>query len=538
MLRCLVRGFVAAAAGLAVGAVPAMANSSEHYAFCQARPWNCVDPVASIGANGEYTGHDEPSTLFYSGKAGSGNDMTYTLRLPMDAQVSPRQNGSGGTWNFQLHPAFWFGLAMCDTQSAPEFVHRCAPDSDHNARFTSLNPRSRFYIGKHPGAAFMEMQFYPPGWVRWPAGVSCSAHQWCAALNIDSLGENMNTGVLNNQACLNVVGEETVNFAFITRNGHSQAPANPLSVFTDPNATALTPNPSRDLMMNPGDLLRVHLHDTDAGFRVDITDLTTHRQGSMTASVGNGFGQIMFQPKAAQCHERPYAFHPMYSTSSQATRVVWAAHTYNVSYSDEIGHFELCTAVTQENGDCTVSPTETVDPDDTFCFSGAVSTLIPIGGCIGADLPDFDGLPYQLRWPGTFQNHTVDQRLHGTPVMFTSPLSRGRNYARTGFETDLPRIEATDAGGNCDRQTGQGCVNPPPGAKFYPLFTTTTAPGGGCVWQEGGTHLPNTTNTFGGSSKAEFGPLLKVFYPGPGFHPIYHFNDFRRIIANPCPAQG
>ena len=43
--------------------------------------------------------------------------------------------------------------------------------------------------------------------------------QWCAALNIDSLALNPVTGQLNNSACENKVGEEYVNFAFITKNG-------------------------------------------------------------------------------------------------------------------------------------------------------------------------------------------------------------------------------------------------------------------------------------------------------------------------------
>jgi hypothetical protein len=326
-----------------------------------------------------------------------------------------------------------------------------------------------------------------------------------------------------------------VNFAFITRNGRSQAPANPLAVFTDPNATALTPNLHRDLLMRPGDMIRVHLHDTPQGFRVDMEDLTTHARGSMTASIANGFAHVLFQPKSSTCNARPYAFHPMYDSASRAGRVPWAAHTYNVAYSDEIGHFELCQAVTQEGGDCAANTTETLDGDDAGCFSAAFSTLIPIGGCIATDV-DFDGLPYQLRWPGTFANHRADVRLHGTPVMVTSPRSRGHGYALTGFETDLPRIEANDFGGTCDRQTGQGCVNPPPGARFYPFFTTAGAPGGRCIWQEGGAHLPNTTNTFGGSSKAEFGSLVKTSYPGPGFQPVFRINDFRRIVRNVCPA--
>ena len=73
------------------------------------------------------------------------------------------------------------------------------------------------------------MQFYPPGWVPWPAGIGCTAKQWCAALNIDTFQNNENTGAFNNTACLNSAGPEPVNFAFITKNGVATAPGSPLA---------------------------------------------------------------------------------------------------------------------------------------------------------------------------------------------------------------------------------------------------------------------------------------------------------------------
>ena len=109
-------------------------------------PWfNQVQKTVNIG---EYIGHDEPSVLFYSGNAGSGNDNTYRLTLPKEPGLTPRQDGSGGTGNFQLHPAFWFGMAMCDDESAPnpawsgslyKATTHCTPDSNGNI-FTGDNP--------------------------------------------------------------------------------------------------------------------------------------------------------------------------------------------------------------------------------------------------------------------------------------------------------------------------------------------------------------------------------------------------------------
>jgi hypothetical protein len=39
--------------------------------------------------------------------------------------------------------------------------------------FNDSDPDSAHHIGKHPGTAFMEKQFYPPSWVPQPANTSC-----------------------------------------------------------------------------------------------------------------------------------------------------------------------------------------------------------------------------------------------------------------------------------------------------------------------------------------------------------------------------
>ena len=56
------------------------ADNADYYSLCQSRSYLCVDPFGNNSTNGEYTGHDEPSTIFYSRKDGSGNDMVYKLR--------------------------------------------------------------------------------------------------------------------------------------------------------------------------------------------------------------------------------------------------------------------------------------------------------------------------------------------------------------------------------------------------------------------------------------------------------------------------
>jgi hypothetical protein len=492
----------------------------------------CAETADAIGYEGRYTGHDEPSVLFYSDKPGSGNNNRYRIVVPKDPPTLPRQDGTGGTFNFQDRIAYWFGMDLCDNQSAPEFTHEpCTPNSDANI-FDGSDPAKPDYIGRHPGTAFLELQFYPPGWVSFENAISCDATRWCAAMAIFSLDQDQNTGVANNADCLNTVGIEPANFAFITRNGRPQAPPAPLDLTTE----AFTPDPSRDLFMRAGDQLDISIHDSPAGLVTRIRDLSSGQSGSMTASVANGFAQVNFDPDAATCSQTPYAFHPMYSTASEHTRVPWAAHSYNVAFSDEIGHFEYCSSVTAD-GTCAESVNDPAGPDDddVGCFGPEASLRIRVGGCIGTD-NDFDGESYQRNWPGTFRDPRRDRRLHPRSVLFTSPtFNGGHNYSRVAFEADLPRIEAADFGGNCDRSTGANCVNPPPGANFYPIFTTRDSHAVGCQWQLGGTHIPGTTLAFGGTSTAEYGPLLFLTYPGPGFAPIHRTNDFRRVLSsNPC----
>src|ERR1700750_2466580 len=431
--------FVFAAASLSASAATgapssprAASDSSKGYdePLCQSSKTTCADVSGKLGD--EYVGHDEPSVLFKSGRPGSGNDMTYTITLPRDPKKQPNASGAGGsTWNFQLRPTFWFGLTLCDTESAPEFTKTCKPDSDGN-NLVGSNPNAPDYIGKHPGNAFMELQFYGPGYVPQFEGFGCTAHQYCGAMTIDSLGLNQNTGVANTKACNNFIlgGEEPINWAYITRNGVSQAPADPLftGTFTNPNFSAVNPDVNKDLLMNPGDRIRFHMHDTSAGFRVDMTDLSTGKHGSMTASTANGFAHVLYAPNSGTCQSAPYAFHPEYSTANPRGNT-WSAHTYNVAMSDEIGHFENCRKLDATNTNC-VKPGDQdkrgldEDDDNDFCVPAEDSTLVKINGCFSDD-EDFDGQSYLPDWPGTIPDPRKDARLHPSPLLFTSPLANG-----------------------------------------------------------------------------------------------------------------
>ncbi|MDX6301763.1 MAG: hypothetical protein QOF53_2977 [Nocardioidaceae bacterium] len=498
-----------------------------------------IDSKRVYGAD-KYVGHDEPSLLFYSNKAGAGNRMRYNITLPKEPPAShPRQPGK--SYNFELNGALWFGMALCDTQSYPEQVRTCKPDSDRNVVDPAKSP-------KHPGTAFMELQFYPPGWVPWPTWAvavgadTCSPTKWCAALNVFSLLDDPVHGKLQNSSCAARVGIETFQFAFVTRNGRAQAPANPL----DSTLKTFTPNARQDLFMNSGDRLALAIHDTPQGVQAHINDLTNHKSGSMTASPSNGFKQIKFAPTGKSCKGIPYAFHPMYSTASERTRVIWAAHSYNVAFSDEIGHFQFCNGATvpktpfglDAKGNPVTCPAgntegsgarkEATDEDDDFCFPASASLLYQVQGCTDTNT-GFDGVSYTRVWPDG------NSKLHPTPFQFTGARTGKhfqQKYKRIAFEADLPAVEPP-----CDVTTGKGCTHIPRTddgvpAKFYPFFTNTNVRGS-CTWQFGN-NTPGQTRNFG--QDRQYGSLLSSTYLafGGGGKTVKRFNNFRNIMPNRC----
>ena len=102
--------------------------------------------------NGHYVGHDEPSVKFISHTPGSGNTMTYFMRIPHDPKKHATNDGKVVS-AAELSPAIWFGLPICDPKSYPQ--NPCTPDSDTNSGLIG-DPNAA-------GSAFMELQFYAPG---------------------------------------------------------------------------------------------------------------------------------------------------------------------------------------------------------------------------------------------------------------------------------------------------------------------------------------------------------------------------------------
>lgn len=439
----------------------------------------CADPHGANGGrfydNGWYIGHDEPSVQFLSSKPNSGNNMVWRITLPKKDPV-PTQSGSSVA-NFELTPAFWFSLAMCDSNSYPQ--NPCIPDSDMNIG-DSTSPAAA-------GSAVLELQFYPPGWPPFITQISCDSTHWCAALNIDSLECNYNFGTCNPNCT------EPVNFAFLQNNG---VPLGPPAPGQQTNAT-FTPN-AHTLLMNPGDDILILIRDTPLGLLTGVLDLTTGAEGFMIAGAATGFAHTDFN----SCQTTPYNFHPEYSSARARNLVPWTALLANVNFAVETGHFEL--------GDG--------DGDDLPCFLGPT-----IAGCLALELGgdiDFDGPPYLPDWPDGSKHHPnpilIDSANGGGigPMSFTHD-GYSAGYAAMRFETDVPYSDS-----KCDFTTGTGCVAPPAGAQFYPFYSQIGT-GSNCRLIFGNDIAGKTTNDFGKDAQyglptpTDLGNLSSTPLPNP-----------------------
>ena len=505
----------------------------------------CTDPIhiSSSGKasrlidNGWYVGHDEPSVKFISSSAGSGNTMTYYMQLPVDPSARPTAGGSVTKYG-ELSLAPWFGLPICDPNSYPQ--NPCTPHSDING--SSINDPLA------AGSAFMELQFYPPGFAPFIDAESCSASQWCSAINIDSLECTFGFSTCNNN-CI-----EPVNFAYLQTNGVPSGPAAP----QDPNFGTYFGN-ANTLKMNPGDVLKVSITDPASGLTTRVDDLTTGQTGYMQASAANGFANTSI----SDCSGTRFTFHAEYNTAKPQNQVPWAALEGGVLMEQEIGHFESCDSVRRKEGfsfqqsysdpsvyqvcsggvegtnatgegpcnpmtslcvgaetqgangptPCPTSDSSTgalCEFSDGYCFPAGSRTVringssatesAPVAGCFqnqyqNGDL-DFDGNPYRADWPNGSRNFPSTFR-------YVGPFTGGKPYPKVQFESDIGGSSAL-----CDITTGSGCTTPPIGAAFYPFWSlndTQALSGvsnpGVCVWNFGNDILGVTTTDFGGSTQ-------------------------------------
>jgi hypothetical protein len=530
----------------------------------------CTDPlgredgkIARFEDNGHYVGHDEPSVKFISHFPSSGYDMSYIMKMPRDPAAAPTPSGSVTNYG-QLSVAPWFGLALCDPKSYPQ--NPCTPRSDTNSGAIN-DPNGA-------GSAFMELQFYPPGFTPLNDGASCDPTKWCAALNIDSLSCTFGFATCNNN-CI-----EPVNFAFLQTNGVPAGPPSPQLT----NENTFTPN-AHTLKINPGDVVETDISDPPQGFTTVVKDLTTHQVGFMTASAANGF----MNTNIADCSGTPFTFHAEYNTAAQQNQTPWAALEGGVLMQQEIGHSEVCASLANKHaanftypggqsysdpniydtcvggsegngsgegpcnaqGICQNATTQgpngpvacsTNDSNsgalcefaDGYCLPKGTRTALVNGvpttessranQCYqnrfqNGDL-DFEGLDYvHNSWPNGSPNHP-------TSFQYLGPFQLdGKPYPQVQFETNVAASENL-----CNVATGAGCTAPPIGAQFYPYWSLGVLGSGqlgnhsaSCAWNFG-EGPPITVRDFGKDAEygvpdvARFGgTLTSAVIPNPQF---------------------
>lgn len=447
--------------------------------------------------NGHYVGHDEPAVRFISTASGSADTMTYFIQLPRSGTATDYA---------ELSSAPWFAIPLCDPNSfpaSPGSPAACAPASDSN-------------IPTAAGSAVMELQFYPPKYGPFVDGISCDATRWCAALNVDSL--ECDGSFSCNGNCT-----EPANFAYLTFDGHPTGPPSP----QQSNLHTMVPN-SDTLMLNEGDTIRVTIQDTGSGVLTRVDDFTIGQSGFMVASGANGF----MNTDPGTCAGAPFDFRAEYNTASVNNVVPWAALNLGVTTAQEVGHFEACSTITNQEsssqtnfpsgfsdsavwqtcngpsevqsgstgtgeGPCTPSGCSGVGEGGTACSSaqcelsdayclpgvgrsvtvnGVHQTWIwPRAGCVDAQFQngdlDYDGTSYQAEWPDG--NST-----HPTSVKYLGPFDpHGVLYTQVQFETNVPLTES-----NCNPTppTNAGCTLPPTapsggGSVFYPYWSSETS---------------------------------------------------------------
>ena len=534
--------------------------------------------------NGEYIGHDEPDMTFLSTQPGSGNNVTWNETLPVDPSAAPTVGTPGkdvSHW-FELSPAPWFSMAMCDPYSYPQLP--CIPNSNSNAPSCpkAFNCPNNSYPGA--GAAVMEMQLYPPGNPPFVDNESCSDAGWCAAMTIDSL-ECTNLYATCQTDC-----EEPINFAFIQTNGVPTGPAGP----GDSDFDTSVPN-TDTLIMKPGDKISIHMYDAPApavkgalggndAFKVVIDDLTQGTSGFMQASAANGFEYVDMN-----CQVGRGNWQPEYNTAADGNIVPWAALQTNISTEYETGHFEVCNSV---SGSYPPPPPDQqlpspayygahynpFDPYDTgrtysTCSGGDEGTTgagegdeTTDGVCYAADDPhtgwdqgagtamgpaiatcqdnftqngdlDFDGTPYRTEWP----TGAARTSLYPSSFVESLPTSDGKQYSQWYFQTDIALSEDTCEGSTippAKTVSASGCTVPPAGSEvdqpghkaFYPYWNEVDT-NGTCTIEFGNVGSGAGVNDFG--KDAEY---------GTDQFPTLGYPEFEgRIYDNTCkaaPSQG
>ena len=258
--------------------------------------------------NTNYIGHDEPDATYLSSAPGSGNNVSWNLKLGKDPAAVPTGTNPAhdvSHW-FELSPAPWLSMDMCDANSYPQLP--CTPESDSNAPACSngnnCNPRSYPGGGSRSWRCSSIRRATLPGSTRRAAMPRIGARRSRSTV----------LSAPRRFAQCNVNCEEPVNFAFIQRDGVPAGPPAPQ------NGTVASFVPNKEtLLMNQGDHVAVHMSDAPApgaDRRSKCVSKTRRPDRRLDAGLGrNGFENTSI----VDCSGTPFNFEPEYSPPRRGT---------------------------------------------------------------------------------------------------------------------------------------------------------------------------------------------------------------------------
>ena len=165
---------------------------------------------------------------------GSGSSQrSIRLRLPERPPALPNHGRHGGYVTTSSSTRFWFGMALCDTESSPNPGTKiCVPPATPTSSTASI-PRRPTTSAITRVRPLVEVQFYPPGWVPWPA----ADHQRRLELrrvavvrghgNLQLAAEDDTAGTLNNADCLRLGRARVLQLRVRHAERHPQGPPQP-----------------------------------------------------------------------------------------------------------------------------------------------------------------------------------------------------------------------------------------------------------------------------------------------------------------------
>ena len=276
--------------------------------------------------------------------------------------------------------------------------------------------------------------------------------------------------------------------------------------------------------MNPGDRILIHMHDTPAGFQVNLVDLST-RPGR-------------FDDRLDRQRVRPHPVHAELDAparrrrtpSTRSTRPPTRAGTRGAPTPTtsrcrtRSGTSRTASRSTRSStAPCPGARTPAASTRTTATTSaspGPTRRWCMIDGCFSDD-DDWDGQSYRADWPGTNPNPFVDRALHPTPVLFTSPVT----VAGEELLDDRVRDRSPQPRGRRRRTTHRSATRPPartastrptgPRSTRSSRPGSTTAPASG---SRAGTSSPARSTTSVAARTTEYGGVAERGLPGARLH--------------------